>query len=373
MKKIRVLHMSSEKAWRGGEQQIAYLIEELAGTEVENLVAVRQYSEFEKYASRKGLRFFSLPFANSFDLKTALALKRICHENEIALVHMHSSKSHGIGVIASVLGIPSTLLLSRRVDFRPKQNFLTKWKYNHPSIKRIVCVSDKINQTMRAFVKKPDRCVTIHSGVDLQKFSTGMLTTRLQQEYDLPPGTILIGNTSALDVHKDYFTFIDTVAILKEKRFPVKGIIIGTGPLEDELKKYVALKNLVQEIIFTGFRTDIRDILPSLSIFLMTTRMEGLGTSILDAFLAAVPVVATRVGGIPEMVIHQKTGMLAPAGDAHALALHCEKIISDESFRLNLISGARQKILEFSKEQTAQKTLALYREVLSEKPVVGLK
>jgi glycosyltransferase involved in cell wall biosynthesis len=368
MKKIRVLHLSSEKAWRGGEQQIAYLLEELAGSEIENFVAVRQHSEFEKYAIRKNIPFFSLPFANSFDLNTALALKRICLENEIDLMHLHSSKSHGIGVIASVLGNLPTLVLSRRVDFVPKKNFLTRWKYNHPSIKRIVCVSDKINQTMRAFVKRPERCVTIHSGVDLQKFNTKGSPARLLEEFKLPAQAILIGNTSALDVHKDYFTFIDTIAILQQKGFPVKGMIIGTGPLEAELKKYVAMKNLIPEIIFTGFRTDIRDILPSISIFLMTTRVEGLGTSILDAFLAAVPVVATNVGGIPEMVVHEKTGMLAPAGDAHTLALHCERIISNESFRSHLISEGRQKVLEFSKERTAQKTLTLYREVLSGKP-----
>jgi glycosyltransferase involved in cell wall biosynthesis len=364
-KKIRVLHLSSEKTWRGGEQQIAYLIEEHSGSGVESFAAVRKNSEFEQYALRKGFNFFSLPFANSFDIRSALALKRICGQNQISLVHMHSSKAHGIGVMSAILGNRSVLLLSRRVDFVPKNNFLTKWKYNHPSIKRIVCVSDKINQTMRAFVKRPERCVTIHSGVDLLKFDPKNSSTSLQDELNLLPGTILIGNTSALDAHKDYFTFIDTIAILLQKNHPVKGIIIGTGALKSELEKYTADRNLTNDIIFTGFRTDIRKILPSLSIFLMTTRMEGLGTSILDAFLAEVPVVATRAGGIPEMVVHEKTGMLAPIGQAEELAIHCEKIIRDESFRKLLVSQAKEKVRNFSKEKTAEKTLELYRELLS--------
>lgn len=365
MKKLKVLHLSSEKAWRGGEQQIAYLIDELSAAGVDSYVAVRKASAFEEYVQRKNLPHISLPFKNSFDLTTAWSVRQFCRQHGIDIVHLHSAKSHTIGVLSSLFGNSSTLILSRRVDFPPKQNVLTRWKYNHPSIKRIVCVSDKIKETMKAYVKHPERCITIHSGVDLTKFTDISPSPLLHREFNINANTLLIGNTSALDEHKDYFTFIDTIHILLKKKLPVQGLIIGTGPLEETLKTYVLSLGLSKEIVFTGFRNDIKKILPSLSVFLMTTRIEGLGTSILDAFLAGVPVVSTKAGGIPEMVMHEQTGMLAPIGDAQTLAAHVERILNDTRFKNSLTEGAKQKVKEFSKERTAEKTLMLYQEVLA--------
>jgi L-malate glycosyltransferase len=174
---------------------------------------------------------------------------------------------------------------------------------------------------------------------------------------------LLIGNTSALEDHKDYFTFIDTVALLKNG-IDFKAFVIGDGSLTDELKKYASEKGVSAHIIFTGFRKDILKVLPALDIFLMTSKEEGLGTSILDAFAANVPVVATRAGGIPEMVLHEETGLLANIGDAKTLSDHIVSISSNASLRLTLINGATLKLDEFSKEKTAALTLAHYQEIL---------
>jgi glycosyltransferase involved in cell wall biosynthesis len=328
-------------------------------------------SAFEDHCRKNNIPHFSFPFKNAIDIHTAFRVKKICLENAIDLIHMHSSKSHGIGVLSAVLGNETPMILSRRVDFVPKDKWFTKWKYNHPCIKKILCVSDKITEIMSSYVSRTGLCLTVHSGVDITRFRTRPNKNLLKAEFGLPAETLLIGNTSALEDHKDYFTFINTLEILIKNNRPVKGFIIGKGSLEASLRDYVNEKGLKEAIVFTGFRNNIEQLLPCLDIFLMTSKEEGLGTSILDAFLAAVPVVATRAGGIPEMVIHEKTGMLAPAGDAHELALHCEKIISDELFRSHLMSEAKQKVLEFSKEQTAQKTLAIYREVLSQNPAVN--
>jgi glycosyltransferase involved in cell wall biosynthesis len=364
MKKINVLHLSSEKTWRGGEQQIAYLVSELEKMDVQNFVAVRKNSVFENHCNKKNIRHVSLPFKNSADIRTAFQIKKICTQHAIDLVHMHSSKSHGIGILSSLLGNKRPLILSRRVDFVPKKSWFTKWKYNHQSIKKILCVSDKINSIMRSYVARPDLCVTVHSGVDMNKFIPPAENI-LRKTYGLPSDVILIGNTSALEDHKDYFTFVNTIEELVRKKLPIRAFIVGRGSLEESLKIYVQRKSLSDFIFFTGFRDDINQVLPSLDIFLMTSKEEGLGTSILDAFLAGVPVVSTRAGGIPEMVIHEQTGMLAPIGDAQTLAAHIARIVSDTRFKNSLMEGAKQKVQEFSKERTAEKTLMLYQEVLA--------
>jgi L-malate glycosyltransferase len=363
--KLKILHLSSEKTWRGGEQQIAYLIDELNAMDVENLVAARAGSAFEKHCQSNAIKMTAFPFKNSFDVTTALGIKHLCTTEQIDLIHLHSAKSHAIGVLSAMLGNKKPLILSRRVDFVPKRNMLTRLKYNHNAIKRIVGVSDKITSIMKNYVKNPSLCITVHSGVDLEKFGNRPAENSLRKEFNIAGQTMLIGNTSALEGHKDYFTFIETIKKLAEAGIPVKAFIIGDGSQKERLQEFVKQKELTAHVIFTGFRKDIIRILPDLDLFLMTSNEEGLGTSVLDAFLAKVPVVATKAGGIPEMVIHEKTGMLAPVGDAGTLADHIKRVFHDNTLRDRIIGGASEKVSEFSKELTAKKTLAVYREVLA--------
>jgi glycosyltransferase involved in cell wall biosynthesis len=361
---IHVLHLSSEKGWRGGEQQIAYLIDEQQKHGLDVLVAARSGSSFETHCKKNNIPHVTVPFGNSYDIRTALAIKSICKGKNIDVVHMHSAKSHSVGVLAAWLGNNTPLILSRRVDFVPKSSFITRWKYNHSAIKKILCVSHKIKQIMQAYVRHPEKVVTVHSGVDLGKFSSKGSENILRDKYRLAPDTIIVGNTSALEKHKDYHTFINAISVLVKKNLPIKAFVIGSGSLESTLKRYVEEKGLKEYFIFTGFRNDIVRVLPSLNIFMITSNEEGLGTSVLDAFAAEIPVVATAAGGIPEMVIHEKTGLLAPIADAEQLAQHVERLIKDPDLKKRLIMQARQKLNEFSKQVMAAKTMDQYREVL---------
>lgn len=363
-KPLRVIQLSSEATWRGGEQQIAYLIGELKHKGVESIAIVKSKSSFETHCKDSGIPYYSLPFQNSIDLYTAWRLRTIAKKERASLVHIHSSKSHSIAVFSTLLGLKAPLVLSRRVDFELSDTLFSKWKYNHHSIKKILCVSDAIAKIVRPHLREPEKCITVHSGIDIGKFSNPPTQSLLRKEYALSEDAILIGNTSALAGHKDYFTFIDTVEILTHRLPSIKAFIIGKGPLENELKAYVTKKKLTSQIIFTGFRKNIIELLPSLDIFLITSTEEGLGTSILDAFAARVPVVATEAGGIPEMVKHLETGMLAKPKDFKSLASYVEQVVNSPELQKSLVDKAYKKVLTFSKEQTATKTLSAYEEIV---------
>jgi glycosyltransferase involved in cell wall biosynthesis len=364
MENIKVLHLSSEKIWRGGEQQIAYLIEELKPLGVTNYVAVREKSPFVQYCKDENIVAFSLPFKNSLDIKTAIEIKSICLNERIDIVHLHSSKSHGIGVLSKILGNKVPFVLSRRVSFPIKNNWFTKFKYNFSAIERIICVSENIKKIVQNYINKPEKCVTIYDGIDLEKFDLTVKTTILKDEFNISRDSFIIGNTSALESEKDYVTFIKTIKILVQNNNNVHAFIIGKGSEEFSLKELVNKEGLNDFITFTGFRNDIDKILPELDLFLMPSKSEGLGTSILDSFIAKTPVVATHAGGIPEIVIHEKTGMLAPIGDAETLSIHIEKIIKNPDFKMMLIDQASDKVLEFSKKEMAIKTFKVYTEIV---------
>lgn len=364
---LNILHLCSERGWRGGEQQVAYLVMELNKLGVNSFLAVKQNSELENFCTKNSLRFFNVSFSNSFDIVSALKVKAICKENKIDIIHMHTSKAHGIGVLAALLGNKTKMVLSRRVDFKLQTNPLSRWKYNHPSIKRILCVSNKIREIVREEITDKEKCITVYSGVDMNKFNSKKNKNNLlRNEFNISPDKILIGNTSALADHKDYFTFIDTIAKLIKANKNIHAFIIGDGELKHELEKYCRELGVEQSITFTGFRKDIRDVLPCLDIFLMTSKEEGLGTSILDAFLAKVAVVATNAGGIPEMVVHEQTGMLAPVGDSTTLTKWVSMLIDNPALKEKLIANASEKVKQFSKEATAMNTFEVYKQVLTE-------
>ncbi|HSI91311.1 MAG TPA: glycosyltransferase family 4 protein [Adhaeribacter sp.] len=363
---MNVLHLSSEKTWRGGEQQIAYLIAELQQQGITCHVACRKKTPFEAYCQMHHLPHISLPFANEFDIYSASQIKKYCREKQIDLIHAHSAHSHALSVWAGLLGNKTKIVLSRRVDFPVKDNALSKFKYNYPGIRRIICVSEKIRAVMMPALKRPEICVTVHSGIDLKRFADSTNTGKLHREFNLPPDLPLIGNISAIAEQKDYFTFVNTAELLLSQGLKAKFLIIGDGPMRAEIEAFVKNKALTEHITFTGFRNDIPEILPELDVFLITSQTEGLGTTILDAFACRVPVVATKGGGIPEIVKEGETGLLAEIYDTQQLAHKVKRILHEPGLKQVLTENAWRFLQNFRKEETARRTLQIYREVLEQ-------
>jgi len=362
---MRVLHMSSEKGWRGGEQQIAYLLHDLVDKNVTNILAVKPGSALENFCRERTIPCYTLKFSSSVDLLSAFEIYKICRNERVDLIHLHSSKAQGVGVLSTLYGNRVPMVLSRRVAFLPGSNVFSKWKYNQRQIKKIICVSEKIRTIMQKFVRERSKCVTVYSGIDLKKFDNMKRDKKfLVDEFDLDSGKDIIGTVGAIDAAKDHFTYVDAIARLAAGGHPVQGLIVGDGPLASELKDYVQDKLPRENIRFTGYRKDVGRLLISFDIFLMTSKEEGLGTSILDAFLARVPVVTTDAGGIPEIVKHEQTGLLAPVQDSKKLSENISRLLTNNGLCQMLIDRAYEFVSAFSKEETSSKTFKIYQEVL---------
>ena len=188
---------------------------------------------------------------------------------------------------------------------------------------------------------------------------------RLRREYAVPPGVPIIGSVAALAGHKDHFTFVDTAARLLADGLDARFVAIGDGPLRAEIAAYVRGKGLEHRVFLAGFREDLTSILPELDLFLFTSKEEGLGSSILDAYLCRVPVVATAAGGVPEIVADGETGLLAPIRDPAALAERVRRVLGDSALRARLVEGGARRVAELGVDRMAERTLAIYCEVAS--------
>jgi glycosyltransferase involved in cell wall biosynthesis len=364
-KELSILHISTARSWRGGEQQIAYLIAELAKQNTRQFVVCIKDAPLYKWCLKNNIPAKGLKKRSSLDLSFAYKLKKYSQKNNVQIWHSHDSHAHGFGVYANALfGANTPLVVSRRVDFPVASSKLSTFKYNHHSVKKILCVSAAIANIVKTKLKNPSVVDVVYSAIDYNKFNN-LTKGKLRGELGLSPKDKIIGNIAALADHKDHSTFIDCAEILVQNNPEFKFVIAGDGEFRPSLEAKAALKGLSDKIFFLGFRADVPNVIADFNIFLFTSKTEGLGTSILDAFAAGIPTVATAAGGIPEIVEDKKTGLLCPIAQPAELASAVLKILNNEEFANKLVHGASKKLGLFSLENLGLKTFEHYEIVLN--------
>jgi len=363
--KLRVLHFSSAHSWRGGEQQIAYLVENLYAQKIWQLVFCVHNGALHRYCLKNNWRCVTYTKIFSFNVAVAYRLKQLCVHYQINIIHLHDPHAHNFAVLAAdIFANACPLILSRRVDFPIRQNWYSQYKYHHAHIRYILCVSKGIQHIVaRSLNASHIPITTVYSGIKLSRFTPITPKFLLRKNYHININKLLIGNVAALAPHKDYYTFVDTAKILIDRGLQAHFFIIGEGNEAAAIQRYIHSKQLDAHITLTGFRNDIPEVLPQLDIFLVTSETEGLGTSIIDACACKVPVVATNTGGIPEIIVHEKTGLLAPPKNALALSNAVWRLQKNQSLRTTLANAAYQHIQQFSVANMAKNTLYYYRKV----------
>ncbi len=363
---MKVLHITSPKTWRGGEQQLTYLVEELKSQGLDQVVMCPFNSAVHRYCLKK--HFNHVTYFKGFSANPMVAFRvyHLCKRERIDLIHVHDSHAHNFAILAAVLtnnDVP--IVVSRRVDFPVTDSTLSSYKYNHAHIARIICVSQAILEVMRPSIEDESKLCVVHSGIDLDRFKNVRKQDLLREEFNLDADTKIIGNVAALAPHKDYPTFIRTAKALINDGVKAHFFGIGEGPSRKEVERCIEEEGMEEHITLTGFRDNVVDLLSSLDLFLITSKTEGLGTSILDALASGTPVVATEAGGIVEIIRSGENGLLAPTEDPQAVAAQVKRLLDDEALRAKCVAEGTKTVEAFSKEQMAKRTREIYAEVLS--------
>ena len=328
---MRLIHFTASTIWRGHEQKIIYLYEgftEKNYTEKQWIICPKD-SEIYKVAVEKQFNVLTFDLKKDSKLKVAKQLKAFSKENNVDLIFMHSSKAHTIGVLSSfVLGLKTPLVLCRTMIKKIDTNFFRKWKYNYKGIKKIICVSQPVVDVLQPAINDRSRLSIVGSVTDINKFYKKEKNGSLHKEFNIPLDYKIIGNISAFVKVKDHVTWVNTALELKQRGIKAKYILVGNGPLEEEIKAMVAEKGLSNDVIFAGFRKDIPEILPEFDLFLFTSNNEATGSVVLEAYACNVPAIAANSGGTFEVLVNGETGFLAESGNAIDFADKAEKIIS---------------------------------------------
>ncbi len=367
-----VLHITTARSWRGGEQQVLYLAIALAEEGIRQCIVAPPGSELANRARQAGITVMEVPILGEIDFLAVSRIRRIAREQGYRLLHAHTAKAHSLGLLARRKQSDLRLIVTRRVDFPARPNFLSRKKYQSRFVDRYIAISENVKRILVQDGISAERISVAYSGIDSAKFKKLPDSKYLAHEFGCQ-GYMILGNVAALVDHKDHRTLLEAVGVLEELTDRSDGpekhwklFIVGTGELEGYLKALCDELNLEERVIFTGFRKDIPAFLDLFDVFVMSSKEEGLGTAVLDAMAAGLPVVATAGGGIPEMVDHKKGGLLSPTQGPRKLAESLYYIMSRPGIRKRYGSYNRKRVRDFDFRNTAIQNLEVYKSVLGD-------
>lgn len=341
---LTVLHVNLAKGFRGGERQTELLIRALAKHfKIKQLLACREDSPLRtRLADVEDLSFVA---ANN-------QLSGHYSAPHADIVHAHEAKAVHWAYIHKLLR-NTPYILTRRVDTVVKDKWLNKKTYSNASA--LVGISTLIANQIRD--KKWGEVNQIPSTL------AHLETDHKEGEAfrNAFPGKIIIGHVGALvDKHKGQKVLIEAASLLEKSHPDLHIVFFGDGADKEELE---SLSKDIKNITWMGFKPKIGDYLPYFDLFAFPSRNEGLGSTLLDVMDAGVPIIASNVGGIPDIVIDNETGILVEANDSSALKDAIIKLSSDKALQTRLIEGAKKQIENYTPQKMAERYFSIYKKI----------
>jgi glycosyltransferase involved in cell wall biosynthesis len=342
--KPRILIVVTLAEVGGAQRSVSNLLPAL-GREFDVTVAAHGSGLLRDTAQEAGFPFIALDHLRRdihpwHDVLALVELIRLYRRAQPDVVHLHSSKAGILGRLAAVVArVPIRVFTVHGWSFAAYRGpagrlFLWAERLVRPLTTAVICVSHASRkQGIAARACDPGRTVVIHNAVDTTSF--------------LPPrrteGRPRIISVARFAFPKDFAALVGALALVSAD---FRATFVGEGPALSEIATIVEMQGLEGKVELLGARGDVRELLASSDVFVLSSRSEGHPVSLLEAMAAGLPVVATDVGGVAESVVHGQTGLLVPAGNVTALAAALERLVDDEQLRRRLGTAGRVRARE---------------------------
>ncbi|GIX46474.1 MAG: glycosyl transferase [Candidatus Tectimicrobiota bacterium] len=356
---MNVAQLDTQRHWRGGEQQVLYLARHLPAYGCRPLILCQPHSALWQRAAALEVPAVALRARHELDVLAAWRLARLLRRQGIALLHMHDPHAHTLGLLAGLFLPRLRKVVSRRVDFPPARHRFNRWKYQRRDV-QYLAVSEAVRQVLLASGVAPHQVQTVYSGVELPD-----ATALPPPSLPFAPGTRLIGTVGHLAGHKGQRYLLEAFRLLASEVSDLGLVLVGDGELRPALQAQARALGIAERVWFAGFRQDVLALVRCLTVFAFPSVLEGLGTSLLDAMALGKPVVASRAGGIPEVVQDGVSGLLVPPADPPALAAALRYLLFHPQQAQRLGEAGRQRVARcFTAARMACETAQVYRRVL---------
>ncbi|HMD86119.1 MAG TPA: glycosyltransferase family 4 protein [Terriglobia bacterium] len=361
---LRIAHIDTGQSLRGGQRQMLILAQGLRERGHEQVIVCLEGSSLEERAQREGFRVFSLPTHDPGHAFGILLWRQQLRTWAPQILHAHDGRGQTLAWLAS-LALPVRRVASRRVIFFPADRWTYPLKYGR-TCHAVIAVSENIRElSVQAGVPR-ERITVIPDGIEIPaELPSATARLRLRTSWHCQDDDFVVGLLGASTPEKGHDSAIAALALLAEKLPKVRMVLAGSGaaiPI-GKLINDASLEN--PRTLRLGAFEDLEDFFPGLDLFVMPSKAEGLGSSALWAMAYGLPVVATRVGGLPEIVIENETGWLIPPGSPQALADAISLASRDRGRLIEFGRHGRKRAEGFSAAIMVSRTEALYERLLS--------
>jgi glycosyltransferase involved in cell wall biosynthesis len=377
---MRVMHLESGRNLYGGAEQVRYLIEGLSALGIDNVLVCARGSAMARAAEHPaasahegalppagdgaGAQIVTLPMGGDLDPTLVPRLARVLKTYAPDLLHVHSRRGADLFGGCSARLARVAAVLTRRVD-NPEPPGWARFKYR--PYEAVIAISRAVEAQLLDHVGlERARVHRVASAVDSVRFrpdssARGELTER----FGCPDDAVIAGVVAQLIARKGHALLLGALGAPLARHPELRVLCFGRGPLEGALAQRIAELGLEHQVKLVGFHDDMHRLMPGLDLLVHPAEREGLGVAVLEAMSAGVPVVATAVGGLPDVIEDGTGGVLVEPGDARALAAAVDALVADPGLRARLGAAARTRVKQaFSVAQMSAGNLAVYREVL---------
>ena len=371
---IPILHVADSAGWAGGETYIRTLAAELDRGRFALGVVVPEDGPLVARLRAQDVPVHFVRVADRLLNPKALgALVEVFRRQRPALVQSHGARSNVYTKIAARLaGVPVVVctvhnsLFDYDVSGWRRRAYVLAERLTSPLADAIVAVSGAIaaDLTRRYRIRGP-RIVVVHNGIDADAFVSRRSRSSVLAELALEEGDRIIGLAGRMTPQKGHEFLLDALARLRP-RFPrLRCVLVGDGPLRNELEARASALGIADRCRFTGARADVADVLSVVEIVTLPSRSEGLPFALLEAMVLGKPVVASTVGGNPEVVEEGRTGLLVPTADAPALAAAIARMLDRPHDAAAMGARGRARVREhFTLTRTTRALEDLYLDLL---------
>ena len=355
---LKILHIDPEKRWGGGEAQVLGLLSYLAERGHHNDLLTHPDGRLFQRSQALNVRTLPLVVLNDLDFRPVPWLRRLIRREDYDIVHLHTKRAHALSLWLSHRSTRPKYVVTRRMDYPESKTWYTRCLYNR-KVDGVVAISQKISELLIETGVKCDAIRLIYSGVDPRPFKT------VANGLDIHPERLVVGMAAVLEERKGHRLLLEAAWRLKERGCQISYRFAGEGSLKKSLEEATLQLGLNEDVQFLGFVSDMPGFLANVDVVVLPSLFEGLGVSVLEAMAAGKAVIASRVGGLPELVIDAATGFLVEPRDVAGLTSALAKLASDRTLVRKMGQKGRERLEKnFTIEQMARQNEDYYYDLL---------
>ncbi|MBM4301920.1 MAG: glycosyltransferase family 4 protein [Deltaproteobacteria bacterium] len=361
-KSLTILHTESSLGWGGQERRI--LVEAKAMRQRGHRLVFACDCRGELYLRVRGRDFLTVPlvFGGRRNFSAWFKLLRLLATGEVDILNTHSSLDSWVGTLAwrSLRNRP-LLVRTRHLSTLVRDNRRTRWLYQTPAA--IVTTGEVTKDLLIERLGVPARHIySIPTGVELAEFAPQEKSRELLAQVQIPADAFIFGSVAVLRSWKGHLDLLEAFHDLLKQGARAFLLLVGEGPYRVVIEEKIAQLGIQRRVRLAGFQDRVAPWFALMDVKVLASYAnEGVPQSLLQAMAMARPVAGTTVGGIPEVIVHEETGLLAPPRDPRALAQAMGRLMANPDYRRELGRRGRNLVVErFSMEQMAAEIEAVY-------------